>query len=112
LPQLLRKPFVRWIFLYQVLLAVLVQLTDFLLLAQTEIRYDSGEAIGRFPLLCHLICCCPLKAANDIALNFVDYDGCAVNGVLGGLAGVEGSAMILGTFSMLKLPRPFFVSSI
>jgi hypothetical protein len=48
LPQLLSKKFVRWLFLYQMLLATLVQLTDFLVLAQAEIRYDNGAAIAQF----------------------------------------------------------------
>lgn len=48
LPQLLNKKFVRWLFLYQMLLAMLVQLTDFLVLALAETRYVSGEAIAQF----------------------------------------------------------------
>ncbi len=48
LPQLLNKKFVRWLFLYQILLAALTQLTDFLVLAQTEIRYDNGADIAQF----------------------------------------------------------------
>ncbi|MCB8943234.1 MAG: HEAT repeat domain-containing protein [Ardenticatenaceae bacterium] len=48
LPQLLSKKFVRWLFLYQMLLAALTQLTDFLVLAQTDIRYDNGADIAQF----------------------------------------------------------------
>jgi AAA family ATP:ADP antiporter len=48
LPQLLRKPLARGIFIYYLLLAMLIQLTEFLLLAQAETRYDTEAAMAQF----------------------------------------------------------------
>ncbi|MCB0194484.1 MAG: HEAT repeat domain-containing protein [Anaerolineae bacterium] len=46
--QLFRKPFFRWIFLYQLLMAMVSKFTDYLLLAQTEMRYTTEVDTAHF----------------------------------------------------------------